>query len=38
MMPAIDAKGCGAKYANGTITSTMWLMITPAAWTPFGIQ
>ena len=29
-MPAIDAKGCGAKYANGTSTSTMWLMTTPA--------
>ena len=23
MMPAIEAKGCGAKYANGTITSAM---------------
>jgi hypothetical protein len=21
MMPAIEANGCGAKYANGTITS-----------------
>ena len=38
MTPAIDANGCGGKYANGTITSTMWLITTPAVWTPWGIQ
>src|SRR3954469_8208541 len=38
MMPAMDAIGCGAKYANGTASSTTWLIATPAACTPCGIQ
>ena len=37
-MPAIATRGWGAKYANGTISSARWLMTTPAAWMPCGIQ